>query len=58
VEKEHHSGNLQRIGIWPWCTLKSGKDWPLYKWVQVNSVAPYKRAISLIKKSEGMKSSA
>lgn len=49
VETEYHNGNLDRIGVWQWCTLKSGKQWPLSKWVRVNTVAPYKRAQKLIK---------
>ena len=53
VQKEDLAGNLDRLGIWPWCTLASGKprkQWPLSKWVRVNTVAPYKRALSLLKK--------
>lgn len=49
-EKEHSNGNLDAIGIWGWCTLKSGKEWPLSKWIQVNTVAPYKRARMALKK--------
>lgn len=51
VETEHQTGNLDQIGIWPWCRLKSGKEWPFSKWVRVNTVAPYKRARSLLRKS-------
>lgn len=51
TEKEHVQGNLNKIGVWDWCTLKSGKKWPLQKWIQVNTVAPYKRARTHIKKS-------
>lgn len=51
VEKEHLSGNLTALGVWPWCTLSSGKQWPLGKWIKVNTVAPYKRAYTLIKAS-------
>ena len=54
VEKEYVSGNLDAIGVWSWCTLQSGKQWPLSKWIQVNTVAPYKRAQLIIKK--GIKS--
>lgn len=50
VETEYKTGNLDKIGVWQWCTLKSGKKWPLSKWIQVNTVAPYKRAIIIIKK--------
>jgi len=50
VEKEYLVGNLDKAGVWQWCTLQSGKQWPLSKWVQVNTVAPYKRAGVLIKK--------
>lgn len=48
VEKEYQS-TLDTIGVWSWCTLPSGKQWPLSKWVTVNTVAPYKRAAGLIK---------
>ncbi len=51
VNQEEEKGHLDRIGIWPWCTLQSGKSWPLIKWIQVNTVAPYKRAVKLIKKA-------
>ncbi len=49
VEQEYQSGNLDRVGVWSWCTLPSGKQWPLSKWITVNSAAPYKRATRLIK---------
>ena len=49
VEKEYKLGTLEKTGIWAWCTLKSGKQWPLSKWVTVNTIAPYKRATRLIK---------
>lgn len=52
VERETINNNLDRIGVWPWCTLQSGKSWPLSKWIQVNSVAPYKRATKLIKQAK------
>lgn len=51
AEKEHATGNLTKVGVWDWCTLKSGKLWPLQKWIQVNTVAPYKRARAQIKKA-------
>ncbi len=50
VENEAHTGNLDKLGVWDWCTLKSGKQWPLEKWVRVNTLSPYKRAFSLIAK--------
>lgn len=50
VETEYQTGNLDKLGIWPWCTLPSGKQWTLHKWVTVNTVAPYKKASTLIKK--------
>lgn len=53
VEKEHHTGNLDRIGVWSWCTLQSGKQWPLSKWIKINTSSPYKRAHQLIKKEFG-----
>lgn len=49
VEKEHLTGNLDKVGIWSWCTLSSGKQWPLSKWITVNTSAPYKRASALIR---------
>ncbi len=51
VEKEYRTGNLDKLGIWEWCTLKSGKPWPLEKWVRVNALSPYKRASSLLAKA-------
>ena len=50
AEQEQETGNLDRTGVWSWCTLPSGKHWPLSKWIQVNTVSPYKRAAALIKK--------
>lgn len=50
VEKEYLAGNLDRLGAWPWCTLSSGKQWPLSKWVKVNTCSPYRRAYSAIRK--------
>lgn len=47
VEDEDRQGNLEVIGVWSWCTLRSGKSWPLSKWIRVN--APYKRAFALLK---------
>jgi|GEM_PF-2835688 len=49
IETENQSGNLDKLGVWDWCTLKSGKKWPLRKWITVNSLAPYKRAASNLK---------
>lgn len=49
TELEFSSGNLDKLGVWPWCRLKSGKEWPLSKWIRVNTVAPYKRARLIIK---------
>lgn len=51
VEQEHSTGNLERLGVWPWCTLASGKAWPLRKWIQVNTIAPWKATTALLKKS-------
>ena len=48
VEQESASGNLDKLGVWKWCRLKSGKEWPLSKWIKVNTVAPYKRAYKLL----------
>ena len=50
IKQEDLEGNLDRLGVWPWCTLSSGKQWPLKKWVRVNTSSPYKRATSLIRK--------
>lgn len=50
VEIETQRGNLDKLGVWEWCTLQSGKKWPLRKWIQINTVAPYKRANQIIKK--------
>ncbi len=52
VEVEDQAGNLDRTGAWPWCTLASGKQWPLSKWIRVNTVSPYKRAAQSIKKGK------
>lgn len=51
ADQEHQTGNLEKLGVWPWCTLRSGKQWPLSKWIRVNTCAPYKRAYALIRKS-------
>lgn len=51
VDREEKNGNLDQIGVWAWCTLRSGKSWPLSKWIQVNTIAPYKRAVKVIKKA-------
>ncbi|MBA3721112.1 MAG: ClbS/DfsB family four-helix bundle protein [Parachlamydiaceae bacterium] len=48
IELESSEGNLDKVGVWSWCTLKSGKHWPLSKWIQVNTISPYKRASKLI----------
>ena len=50
TEHEFATGNLDKLGVWDWCTLKSGKKWPLSKWIQINTVAPYKAAGMVIKK--------
>lgn len=50
VDQEYQSGNLDKVGVWQWCTLPSGKQWPLSKWIQVNTAAPYRRTAGLIKK--------
>lgn len=50
TEKEYSLGQLEKTGVWTWCTLQSGKKWPLSKWITVNTVAPYKRAQALLKK--------
>lgn len=50
VEEEYQTGYLDQVGIWPWCTLQSGKQWPLSKWIKINSSSAYKRAACLVKK--------
>jgi hypothetical protein len=49
TETEQQTGNLDQEGIWCWCALSSGKQWPLSKWIRVNTVSPYRRAIHLMK---------
>lgn len=49
VEFEQQTDQLDQIGVWDWCQLPSGKQWPLSKWIQINTVAPYKRATQQIK---------
>ncbi len=34
VEREYKSENLDKEGVWKWCTLVSGKQWPLSKWIK------------------------
>lgn len=51
VETENQTDNLDRTGVWPWCNLPSGKQWPLNKWIRVNTASLYKRAFSLVKKN-------
>ncbi len=50
VEKEYAAGNLDKKGVWAWCTLSSGKEWPLNKWVRVNTASPYRKAAATIRK--------
>ncbi len=50
TEDTHTAGTLNAYGKWPWCTLKSGTHWPLSKWITVNTIAPYKRAHTILKK--------
>lgn len=52
AEREDQTRNLDRLGVWSWCTLASGKQWPLSKWIRVNTVAPYKRAVQLLKNND------
>ncbi len=51
VENEYQNENLERLGVWQWCTLSSGKQWPLAKWIKVNTCSPYKRAYYAIRKA-------
>ena len=55
IVTETQNGNLNKLGVWPWCRLKSGKEWPLSKWIQVNTIAPYSRATSAIRKHTKLK---
>lgn len=50
VKHEYKTGNLDKIGVWDWCTLQSGKKWPLSKWIIVNTVSPYKKSYTMIRK--------
>lgn len=50
VEKEYQTGYLDQIGVWSWCTLQSGRQWPLSKWIKINSSSAYKRAAILVRK--------
>lgn len=50
VEHEYSTGNLNKIGVWDWCTLQSGKKWPLSKWIIVNTASPYKKSYTSIRK--------
>ncbi len=52
VKIEQQANQLDQIGIWAWCTLASGKQWPLSKWIRINTASPYKRAVQLIKKAK------
>lgn len=51
IKTEHQANQLDKIGVWDWCTLSSGKKWPLSKWIRINTASPYKRAVFLIKKA-------
>jgi|GEM_PF-2260083 len=51
IEKEYNTGNLDRCGIWAWCTLPSGKEWPLSKWIRVNTISPWKATSALLRKN-------
>lgn len=50
TEKEYQKNNLDKLEVWHWCTLPSGKQWPLSKWIKVNTYSPYKKAAALIRK--------
>ena len=52
IEKELKTGHLHQTGVWPWCTLPSKKQWPLSKWIQVNTVSPYRKAAQLIRRAK------
>lgn len=49
IEKEYATGHLDALGVWGWCQLQSGKEWPLSKWIKINTIAPYKRALKILK---------
>jgi hypothetical protein len=50
IEHEYKTENLDKVGVWAWCTLPSGKQWPLSKWITINTASPYKRASALVRK--------
>jgi hypothetical protein len=50
IDTEDQKGNLDKLGVWQWCTTETGQQWPLSKWIEMNTVAPYKRATALIRK--------
>lgn len=58
IAEADQEGTLNRLGVWPWCQLRSGKQWPLSKWIQVNTVAPYRRALTLIQNGVRLESFA
>ena len=51
VKIEHAKGRLSNKGAFTWCTLPSGTQWTLEKWIRVNTCSPYRRAVGLLKKS-------
>ncbi len=48
VEEAYQNNTLDKKEVWPWQQLKSGVWWPLSKWVQVNTVAPFKKATASV----------
>lgn len=52
VAAENQTGNLDQAEVWLWCSLASGKSWPLSKWIRVNTASSYKRATRLIRKGK------
>jgi len=51
VKEEGYQGRLSSVGAFAWCTLPSGKQWSLEKWIRVNTCSHYKRAVRLLKKA-------
>lgn len=58
VKTEHQTNQLDQLGVWPWCTLSSGKQWPLSKWIRINTSSPFKRAALLIRKANGYRTNS
>jgi hypothetical protein len=49
ADEADNNNQLNIPGFWDWTVLKSGKVWPLSKWIIINTVAPYKKASLYVK---------